>query len=158
MLEYFNSFKKYAFRLELLQSYSVAKEKEWYSHFITHGILLEEKNNERHSIIKKAKNRWAKMDRIHILDFPLSKYIQYEIEVYKWNINCWENIYFINKLEYNNIIKNDYRLFDDEIVLIMQYDINGNFIWYKTITNDIDVYIQEKEKMIWQGRNINDLY
>jgi hypothetical protein len=41
MLEYFNSFKKNAFRVEILQSYNVDEEQEAYRYFLLNKKLPE---------------------------------------------------------------------------------------------------------------------
>ena len=94
MLEYFNSFKKSAFRVEILQRYNVDEEQEAYDFFLKNNKLPDWFWEDWCDIIKQAKTRWAKMQRVHMINFPIDSYISFELEVYK-KISQHEKKYII---------------------------------------------------------------
>ena len=149
MMQYFNTFKKFAFRLELLQEYDVKEETESFAKFMSTGIPTN--FPEWEDIIKKANDRGAQMSRVHVLTFPLSDYLKYELSCYKNNENAGEKILLINGSHYNELGLNkitDFWIFDDNIVLKMRYSKEGKFLGFETITTDIDDYIQTKNLLL----------
>lgn len=157
MLQYFQNFVSYAFRLELLQEYSVDDELDSYNYFLKHHKLISNNNNDRHQIIQNAISRGARMDRIHVIKFPISDYITYELEEYKTNCIVGENILYIDSAQYNIDINHDYRLFDDNIVLKIKYDSNWKYLWFDKITKNIQRYIDTKNKLLSMWINIKKL-
>jgi len=120
MANHFENFKKYAFRLELLQEYNVDGEKESIKEFLKTGKVSEDKDWT--NLIKSAISRGAFMERVHVIILPISKYLKYEIEAYKANIEAGEKVSFMLKEEFDKIntkINHDFWLFDDKIVLKM---------------------------------------
>ena len=83
MLKYFNSFQKSAFRVETLQRYNVNEEREAFEYFQQHKKLLDGVWNDWHDIIKQAKSRGTTMQRVHLIQFPITPYISFEMEFYK---------------------------------------------------------------------------
>jgi len=84
-MNHFETFRKYAFRLELLQEYKVEEEKAAFENFLKTGKVDEKQNADWHEIVRKAKARGAVMERVHVVDFPLSDYLRFEKEEYKLN-------------------------------------------------------------------------
>lgn len=158
MLEYFNSFKKNAFRVEILQSYNVDEEQKAYRYFLLNKKLPEWFWEDWCDIIKQAKTRWAKMQRVHLINFPINPYISFELEVYKKNITAWEEIYYIPLEKLETEIKSDFWIFDDNAVLEMYYDNNGKFLDFKKIENDKNTYIQTKNYLLENKRKIKELF
>ncbi len=124
MKDYFNKFKKYAFRLELLQSYSVEQEKKDFMKFLKDGKVSKDENKEWYETIKNAKSRGAIIQRVHVISFPLSDYIKFEMEAYRYNMKEGEQIFTIPYRKFLKLmpkIKKDFWLFDDKIVKINDY-------------------------------------
>jgi len=158
MLEYFNSFKKSAFRIEILQRYNVDEEQEAYDFFLKNKKLPKWFWEDWCDIIKQATNRWAKMQRVHLINFPINQYISFELEVYKKNIAVWEEIYYIPLENLEKEIKSDFWIFDDNIVLEMYYDKAGTFLDFKEIKDGNDTYIQIKNYLLENKRKIEELF
>ena len=158
MLNYFNSFKKNAFRVEILQRYNVDEEQEAYDFFLKNKKLPDWFWEDWCDIIKQAKTRWAKMQRVHLINFPIDSYISFELEVYKKNIEAWEEIYYIPLEKFETKIKSDFWIFDDNTVLEMYYDKDGSFLDFKEIKDDSDTYIQIKNYLLENKRDIKDLF
>ena len=157
MLEYFNSFQKSAFRVETLQRYNVDEEMEAYEFFMKNkkvpGWLWE----DWHDIVRQAKSRRAIMQRVHLIQFPISSYVLFEIEAYKKNIEAWEEIFYIPFEKCSVEVKSDFWIFDDSIILKMNYDKDGRFINFEEM-NDCASYLQIKKFLLENKRNIEELF
>ena len=161
-MDYFNKFTKYAFRLELLQKYDVDEEKESLNEFLKTGKVLENKSNrDWANIIKNSLKRGAKMERVHIIKTPLSDYLKYEIEAYKLNIKAGEKISFVLKGDFDKvnkrIINQDFWLFDDKIVLTMNYNSHGKFKGFTELTKNINKFIKFKNELLLKSKPIEEL-
>ena len=159
MDKYFESFKKYAFRLELLQEYDVEYEKSDFENFKKTGQVNNDDLVDWHKIIVNAKNRGAVMSRVHVVNKPLSTYLKYEIEGYKANSNIGEKILFLDKNDFDTIdtfIGFDYWLFDDDIVLKMIYDERGKFLCYEEVKSSLKPFIELKNKLLGVSKDFRD--
>ena len=157
MLNYFNSFKKNAFRVETLQSYDVSEEQDAYDYFLINKELPEWSQDEWLNIIKQAKTRWATMQRVHLIQFPISQYLSFELEEYKNNIKAWEEIFYIPIEKCSIKIESDFWIFDDTTVLKMNYDNDGAFINFEEI-EDISPYLEIKNYLLENKKNIEELF
>lgn len=157
MLEYFNSFQKSAFRMETLQRYNVDEEKESYEFFMKNKKVPDWLWEDWHDIVRQAKSRWAIMQRVHLIQFPISLYLLFEMEAYKKNIEAWEEIFYIPFEKCSVEVKSDFWIFDDTTVLKMFYDEYGSFIAFEEI-KDIIPYLQIKNYLLKNKRNIEELF
>lgn len=158
MLEYFFRFSKSAFRYEALQEYDVHFEKEAYQQFHNTGQLPAHFNQEWHSIIATALKRGAKMQRVRLLSFPLSPYLQYELRAYQESLLHWEEIRYITKNELSWC--KDFWIFDDEVVLEMNYSSNWTFLWFKELTDQhalFHTYLAHKYRLLSSSQPIAPL-
>lgn len=158
MQKYFDSFKISAFRVETLQRYNVDEEQEAFQYFLKNNKLPKWICDDWCDIIKQAKAKWATMQRVHLLQFPISKYLSFEFEEYKNNIKAWEEIYYIPANECPIKIESDFWIFDDTTILGMHYDNNGKFIDFKKIEDNIDTYLQIKKYLLEHKRKIEELF
>lgn len=154
-MDYFNTFKKSAFRVETLQKYNVNEEQEGFANFLNHGILDNNLNNDWYDIIKKAKNRGASITRVHLIKLPLTDYLRFEIELYKLNEKYGEEIFILIDNQTEKQI-NDFWLFDDEFVLDMQYSDDGKFIDWKERKDNINDFINIKNNLLSQSIPLKD--
>ena len=157
MLKYFNSFKKSAFRVETLQSYNVNEEKEAYKYFQQHKQLLDGFWKDWHDIIKQAKLRWAIMQRVHLIHFPITPYISFEMEFYKKSMMYWEEIFYLPFEDCSVEVDSDFWIFDDITVLKTFYGEDGSFLKFEEIKN-IGQYLQIKNYLLENKRNIEELF
>ena len=146
----FSRFKKYAFRLELLQDYDVEEEKDSLHHFLKTG---EVKNHEDDwaSVIQSAVKRGAVMQRVHVITKPLTDYMRFELKAYVFNIKKGEKVFLLSQEEYDAIntpVTHDFWLFDDTIVLQMQYTPEGKFLYSTRIRGPIKPFIELKNKLL----------
>ena len=157
MLEYFNSFQESAFRLETLQRYNVDEEREAYESFMKSKKVPDWIWEDWRDIVRQAKSRWAVMQRVHLIHFPISSYVLFEMEAYKRNIEVWEEIFYIPFEKCSVDVKSDFWIFDDSIVLKMNYDKDGRFVNFEEI-NDCSSYLQIKKFLLENKRNIEELF
>ena len=157
MQNYFNSFKKNAFRVEILQSYDVSEEQDAYDYFLLNRKLPEWSQDEWLNIIKQAKARWATMQRVHLIQFPISQYLSFELEEYKNNIKAWEKIFYIHFENCSIKIESDFWIFDDNTVLKMNYDKNASFINFEEI-KDVTTYLKIKKYILENKKDIEELF
>jgi len=159
MLNYFKSFNRYAFRLELLQAYDVSREQEDFNFFLKTGKINSSNNSSWHEIIQSAIKRNAKFQRVRVIQEPLSKYLQYEFEHYKSNIKAGDKVFLLKKEEFkklNSDINFDFWLFDDEIVLKMNYDSSGKFLGFEVLNTNIEPFIKLKNNLLKIAKSFED--
>lgn len=157
MLKYFKSFQKSAFRVETLQRYNVDEEKEAYEYFQQYKQLPDEFWEDWHDIIQQAKIRGATMQRVHLIQFPITEYISFEMEFYKRSIMQWEEIFYLPFEDCAVEVNSDFWIFDDTTVLKMLYDEDGSFLKFEEI-KDIEAYLQIKNYLLENKRNIWELF
>lgn len=133
--EMFSKFKKSAKRLELLQEYQIeGGEWESFQAFLNGEIQepyaeLREWNDQ----ISKWHGEGKEIERIRLIDSPLTDYLKYEIfEGYIPSSLVGQNVNFVFRDEFEKICnrKNvkDFWMFDDRYVFEMLYDKNGAFV------------------------------
>ena len=157
MLKYFNSFQKCAFRVKILQKYNVDEEKQAYQYFQQYNKLPDGFWKDWHNIIQQAKIRGAIIQRVHLIKVPITSYISFELEFYKKSLDKWEKIFYIPLDECSIKVESDFWIFDDSIVLKMNYDEYGRFINFEEI-NDCIYYLQVKKFLLKNKRNIEELF
>ena len=93
--------------------------------------LLHNKEEER-SFYISALSKGISLKRLHFIDFPISKYIEFEYYSYYISNSLGENIKYNNSKEYKNQLLKDFVLFDSEHILIHDYDKDGKLKggWY----------------------------
>ncbi|MDO8508635.1 MAG: hypothetical protein Q7S27_03035 [Nanoarchaeota archaeon] len=151
MVNHFNEFKKYAFRLEVLQSYSLEEEKDPFEKFLKEEKVTKEDNEDWLEFIQKAKSRGAIVQRVRVVSFPLSDYMRFQMENFRLYMAEGEEIYTIayrKFLKNKPKIKKDFWLFDDKAVLVMNYDKKGRFLGFNEWRGDISEYIKLKDLLL----------
>lgn len=156
---YFKNYKKYAFRLGVLQSYSSAEEKESLQKFQETGEFDAGFLQEWQSEIKEAQQRGAKHLRVQVMENPVSPYMQFGIEGMLSNVKAGEQMHIIDKEDFDQIAsacKTDYWLFDDEAVFEMEYDAEGTWIACHKVEGDIAEYIDMKNRLLEKGAPLEE--
>jgi len=157
LIDQFNNFKKSMFRLELLNSYDVEGDRERFQAYLNGEKIEKYPFDDWLNMLDQFKSRGAICNRVHVVDTPLSNYLNYEIEWgYRLSEKHGEKIYLIDRKDYKNLISNlnltpkEHWLFDDSVIIYMEYDNNGNFI-----KDDIEVdenvfqeYVNLKNKLL----------
>jgi hypothetical protein len=129
----FESFRSSAFRLETLPEYRVEIEAEQFRLFLR-GHPPPSSRKER-AWLKTVANAYAagkSMQRVRVVRRPLTDYIAFELAWgYPENAAAGEEIRILELGPGESIaegLDHDYWLFDDLIVVRMEYDEQGRFI------------------------------
>jgi hypothetical protein len=129
----FLDFRYTCYRLETLQRYDVSYEKEEYGHF-----LAGENQGESRGIaswidgtVSKAVAAGKQMQRVHVIEEPLSDYLRYEFGwAYEHTVAAGEDVRLIpvSAGQWPDKIPHyDYWLFDSSILVAMYYECDGAF-------------------------------
>lgn len=122
----FTTFKKSAFRLETLPQTLVDRHDAAFEAFLNGTPLPLNQNEKWCQLIRESADEGKTFSRVHILPEKLTPYLRYEIEWgYVFNVAAGSDI---RLLEYPNVTeeirqaaKQDYWLFDNETVVLMDY-------------------------------------
>jgi hypothetical protein len=126
----FERFGRRAFRLEKLDRYSVPEEAEDYSRFIAGEPLPNSTGEDWCQFVHEKVRLGRTIQRVHIVSKPLTPYIKFEIDWrYSYSSNAGEDIYLLEraKIPSSLNVAHDFWLFDDQILILMHYDVNGSF-------------------------------
>jgi hypothetical protein len=71
--------------------------------------------------------RWY---RVHVIDYPLSDYLRFELYGYQANASAGEDIYIADRAAHPDLdrLRQDFWLIDDETAVVMVYDGEGKFL------------------------------
>jgi hypothetical protein len=128
----FLDFRYTAYRLETLQRYDVAYEKNEFSRFLsgesrgTFPGISEWIDNT----VVKAVAAGKRIHRVHIVETPLSDYIRFECAwAYEHTVTAGEDVRIIvvSAGEWPELPHFDYWLFDSSLLIAMSYDEEGTF-------------------------------
>lgn len=121
------------------------------------NIMLSEQSD----LWKEATARHINIIRVHIIDLPLTEYMQYEILTYKISQKYNEKIRLMTREEAEKLGISeeieDFLLFDDNNLIIHYYDDKGNYD-HSVISeesDDLSKYIQVKKKLLTSSMNLN---
>ncbi len=82
-----------------------------------------------HELYSNLKDRGVDFVRCRPLTLPLSEYMKWEIECYKYNIRYGERIFITDKKEFqglfSNLVLHDFMVFDRNIAFIHDYNFLG---------------------------------
>lgn len=164
--ELFSNFKTSAKRLELLQEYHVGEEWENFEKYRKgFPVPLFDEQKQWNEQIREWKNQGKTVERIRLIDSPVSDYVKFEIEIgYLPSALCGQNVKFVSRKKFNqnnpDKIKKDFWIFDDSIVFEMNYDEKGSFLGgqvvegspYIKLYNDLSSHTVSLENIIKQIR------
>lgn len=143
----FETFGTSAFRLQTLSKYVVEGEETVVQAFIR-GDPLEpmtdkawvQMRTEWHELIAasvRAGKHWA---MVHVLPKKLTPYLRLAIEwCYVKDYSAGEQIRFLLPTapeQIRELATQDFWMFDDKTVVVMQYDDNGKYLGFEHVTDD----------------------
>ncbi len=147
------------FKVEVLQDYSAEDKGEsldaWMSGDTVRSIeLLNAESHDWADDCQTKVTNGIKLTRIHVVDYPLSEYVRWEIEVYK-NRNVpigKEEVYLLDRkyIADLNLPAGDLMMFDQSIVVIGNYDETGYAVtqtFYDT-NDDISDFLDLRIKLL----------
>ena len=119
-----------AFRLEVLEKYTVDSDEENFRDYLAGGPAPTwAAGSEWMDQLARERAEGKRNYRVHVLASPLSDYLRYECEWgYVYTSRAGEEIFILDTAETprpGGLIDEDFYLLDDERVLVMRYDDNG---------------------------------
>jgi hypothetical protein len=130
-LSLFTDIEESWFRLETLQVYTVDYEQEGIREFLRTGRLDREPGRWQHMLQRHSK-AGRNIQRVHVIEEPLTDYLRYELAAYEQNVGAGEDIRLIavSPPEWPSGLPRatDFWLFDDREVWDMGYDNLGHFL------------------------------
>lgn len=140
----FADFAVSAFRLELLPAYDVDAEKEEFAAYLRGDAFGNTENQDWVAYVEKCREAGKSIGRVHIIPRQLTDYLQFEIDWgYKYSALAGEDIRFVFADELPADISpkvlNDFWLFDEEQVLIQNYDSSGRWLGADLMTDPSEI-------------------
>jgi hypothetical protein len=115
--------------------------------------LISEARKGDVELYQSLASRHILLERCRPIEIPLSDYLKWEVECYKFNSKHGENIYVSKKNElYEQYAMHDFMVFDDKIAFIHDYDDKGEIRggWMTTdkniIANLTNLFLLIKER------------
>jgi hypothetical protein len=148
--EVMNTATKYRFRLETLPQYLVPQEEEEFAEWQAGVRRLDDpETTDWLARIKRDTASGFRWHRVHILDYPLCDYSEFELYSYQANRAAGEDVYIANRA-WNDELKDlheDFWLADDKIAIRMVYDTEGHFLRPEPI-DDVAPYLEIRERAL----------
>ena len=155
---------KSIFRLELLPEYNVPGDLECYQKFLEGEDYMDDEFREWFKKLRDTNKKGVRTERVRIYSLPVNDYIKYEIDVWKPENNSRDSIYFMDQEKYNEILKDlkisveDFWLFDDSVLVVFHYSLDGAFIEEEKIVDKelIEKFVKLKYKLINSSVNYSE--
>jgi hypothetical protein len=117
------------FRLETLQRYDAAYERDDFAAFLR-GETITTTPGPWQAMIRDHIAAGRQLARVHVIEEPPSDYIRYELAAYQLNFEAGEDVRLIPVPRSTwpaDIPRHDYWLFDDQRLWLMDYSPDGAF-------------------------------
>jgi hypothetical protein len=117
------------FRLETLQRYDAAYERDDFAAFLR-GEPITTTPGPWQAMIREHVAAGRQLVRVHVVEEPLSDYIRYELNAYVPNVEAGEQVRLIPVQRGTwptGMPQHDYWLFDDKRLWLMDYNPAGAF-------------------------------
>jgi hypothetical protein len=138
--ELFNTFTASAFRLETLPEYRVPQDVESLQQFRA-GQPPPDSRRDRPwlTTVRNANARGARMQRVRMVQTPLTEYQRFQFTWgYVENSDAGEDIAILDH-QPPELLHEDYWLFDDALVVRLDYDDDGRFL-RPVVVDDAEPY------------------
>ena len=121
-----------AFRLETRQRYNVSYEVPLVRAFEEGVAQPESESVSRHIASVNSLRAAGKRDyRVHVLEFPLTPYLRYELDAYRDNVEAGEEILIADRAWHPDLAE----LMEDFMLLDGDTD-HASVVWYRYNDND----------------------
>jgi hypothetical protein len=156
--DHLESAQKSLFRFEYIQDFDIEAERQSVELFHTNRSLeVESLMGEWWSFIKKKRQNGVVCERVRYVRYPLSKYLEWELQVHKKTTAFGDDIRILpeNKILPNLQELGDFWMIDDAEVLIMNYDSQGAYIGFQ-VEAVTDTYSEAKQYLLKHSFPIQD--
>ena len=149
--------KSEIFRLQLLNEYHVEEEEKVFNEYKEGKRVNLQNDINTIEWLKKLKNKKVEGVRninLMVIDLPLSDYLKFSVNTYLLDQKRYgRESFFIEREKVAEIVRGvqDYWLFDNEKLLLMNYDNGGHFLSASEPMTDMAIvsrYIRLKEAML----------
>jgi hypothetical protein len=125
---FFDAHKREAFRLETRQSYGIESERAEYEQFLSTGRLHIPETDQWLTRLRQFRQTGRWVGRVHVLTRPLTDYLRYEFAVYGFTVAAGEDVRILDATDMPDpgLPNQDFWLFDERAVVVMEYDDDGN--------------------------------
>jgi len=139
-------FRRSAFRLERLQAYFVPQEAELFATFKRGENVKVPDDHPWPALVHNATGSGKTMQRVRLVTHPLSDYLRFELSLYPRSVEAGEDIRVANLDDHTELVvcKQDFWLFDDQAVVVLDYDQRGGFLGSRT-EEDLVHYRKQRE-------------
>jgi Family of unknown function (DUF6879) len=134
--EFFARFHKSAFRLEALPQYLGTSDPAFRAFCESRPLPLSERPTKQDWMrrVANACTQGKHIYRVHVLDQPLTPYLEYELASYPENVEAGEEVYIADRTGRPQLadLTEDFWLCDADsdrpFALLMDYDAEGRFV------------------------------
>jgi hypothetical protein len=144
--ETFDSMKSEAFRLETLPVYRVPQEEEAIRRFLAGHPLDPAATAAWTERVKGYVASGRRVGRVHVITRPLNDYLKFEFAHYRHNVAAGEDVRILDLTDQANpgLPDQDFWMFDDSLVVLMNYEPNGTQISREVFEGDVAPYVEWK--------------
>lgn len=139
-----------AFRLETLPQYLVPQEEDALAAWRAGDRRLDTPETSPWlARIKASTDRGYRWYRVHVLDYPLTAYSEWELHGYQANVAAGEEVFVADRSEAPVLdeLREDFWLLDDRVVIRMIYDADGRFL-RPELADDIAPYLEMRSNAL----------
>lgn len=147
-----------AFRLETLPQYLVPHEDEALAAWRKGERRLDTpEENSWLAEIKATTSNGYRWHRVHILDYPLTEYSEWELHGYQANAAAGEEIFIADRACDPELeqLRQDFWLLDDATAIRMIYDEDGRFL-YPELADDVGPYLEMRSIALRHSEPLSD--
>lgn len=127
------NFRRSAFRLETLPTYQVPQEAEWFAEWQRSGKVpkLTPDNDSWCRLVHEAQSTGRLMQRVRLVSTPLTDYERFELATFRDSLVAGEDIRVCYRKSWKLIETtrnpHDFWLFDEQTIIMLNYDLEGRF-------------------------------
>jgi hypothetical protein len=139
-------FRRSAFRLETLPAYSVPQEADMLAAFCRGQEVKLPDDHPWPQLVRGATQTGRKMQRVRMVSHPLTDYLRFELSLFPRSVEAGEDVRIavLDDHPELQVCKHDFWSFDDQVVVVLEYDHIGRFLGTRT-EEDLNPYRQLRE-------------
>ena len=153
-MELYNGAKKEIFRLQLLNTYLVEDEDQWFNAYKKGKFIPVPEDLEYFKTMERKKNGGVRILNLLVVDLPPSMYTKWVIDaVYTMTEKKGQETLVIERSNVANMTRqaNDYWMFDNSVIIPMMYDKKGHFLGAGKLIDDkkeLGKYVTLKDSLL----------
>ncbi|MGW4891215.1 DUF6879 family protein [Kitasatospora sp. NPDC004240] len=147
---FFDAMERDAWRLETLPVYTVPQEEDDIRRFLAGEPVAPEDASAWTERIKGYRSSGRTIGRVHVLTRPLTDYLRFEFAYYVHNVAAGEDVRILDLTGRKNpgLPDQDFWLFDDSKVVLMNYRPDGTQINRELFEGDPTPFVEWKRLAI----------